>query len=466
MAEVALMGERRVVIAAQCETRCDKQFPLKGSQLVSVVPRMATGGLGPAIILVVALLTLSLPMPEAMTGLRFASALSEAADTASAVSYVVDHLSRELSGPADLVVVFATSHHRENFRMIHDHLATALAPRVELGVTAGGVVGVRQEVESAPGLSVLAAHIPGAVLRPFCYENIDWPEVLEDREVLREQTQTQDMDLRAVLVLADPFSTPMVNLLPTFNEAWAGVPVVGGMASGANRPGGNRLLIDGQIHREGAVGVAIGGDLRVNTTVSQGCRPIGQPYVITRSKRHIVQELGGQNALESLQEMDQDLAVEDRELLRSQPLLVGRVINEYKARFGRGDFLIRSVVDIDEDEGYLVIGDAQVRVGQTIQFHVRDQRTAQEDFALLLEGQKLYGSPSGALLFSCNGRGTNLFDHPHADATMVNNALGEVPLAGFFAAGEIGPVGDQNFLHGHTASLLLFRSAEGDTFDA
>ena len=398
-------------------------------------------------------------MSEAATGLRFASALSDAADAEQAVAHVVDQLTRQLAGPVDLLVIFATARYRDKFRLLHDHLASALAPQVDLGVTAAGVIGVQQELENSPGLSVLAAQMPGAVLRPISYEQIDWPEVIEDPAALPDQTQTEDIDVRAMLLLADPYSTPVARILPTFNRAWPGVPVVGGMASGADGPGGNRLLIDGQVFRDGAVGVAIGGDVRVDATVSQGCRPIGIPFVITRAKRHVVQELGGRKALGVIQEMVEELNEEDRELLRSG-LLVGRVIDEYKERFGRGDFLIRGVVGVDEDEGYIAIGDTQVRVGQTIQFHVRDQRTAEEDFSLLLSAQNLYGPASGALLFSCNGRGTQLFDQPHADATMIHEALGDVPLAGIFAAGEIGPVGDQNFLHGQTASLLLFRPVE------
>jgi len=169
---------------------------------------------------------------------------------------------------------------------------------------------------------------------------------------------------------------------------------------------------------------------------------------------------GGRNALAVIQEMLREVPERDTQMVQSNGLLVGRVINEYKGHFGRGDFLIRGVVGVDQEAGYIAIGDPQIRVGQTIQFHVRDQRTAEEDFQLLLEAQKLHGDAGGALLFSCNGRGTRLFDHPDADATMIHHALGDLPLAGFFAAGEIGPVGKENFVHGHTASLVVFRADE------
>lgn len=217
-------------------------------------------------------------------------------------------------------------------------------------------------------------------------------------------------------------------------------------------------MLDGTVRDSGAIALAVGGDVQVDITVSQGCRPIGQPLVITKAKRNVILELGGRKALPAITDMIEHLGDDDRHLVRTGGLFVGRVINEYKARFGRGDFLIRNLMGYDEESGYVAVNDTNVRTGQTVQFHVRDQRTAREDFSLLLEAQKVHGPGAGALLFSCNGRGLKLFDKPNADADMIHGALGDMPLAGFFAAGEIGPVGGQAFLHGHTASLMVFRS--------
>ncbi len=400
-------------------------------------------------------------MPQPVQTITFVSAISDAADTADALKAIIDQLGGSLDGSVDLLIAFATPHHAGAFDLIHDRLSAVLRPAVELAVTVGGVIGVRREVQDGPGLSVLAARLPGAVVQPFSYEQIDWPAVLESPEALR---QTISLDggtpPKAILLLTDPFSTPMVKLLPALGQAFAGVPVVGGVASGAQRPGGNRLLFNGRISRDGAIGAAIGGDVHVHCTVSQGCRPIGRPLVITKSRRHIVQQLGGHNALGVINEMVSNLGTEDRELVQSHGLLVGRVIDEYKRRFGRGDFLIRHLLDVDQQTGCVAISDAQVRVGQTIQFHVRDKHTARQDFSMMLEAEKLYGPAGGALLFSCNGRGTNLFDEPHTDALTVYEALGDTPLAGCFAAGEIGPIGDESFVHGHTASLVVFRATD------
>ncbi len=389
----------------------------------------------------------------------FASGLSTSPQPGIAAIDLSQQLSPRLGSCVDLLVLFVTPEHREVLPTLLTALRTDLSPRVTVGCTVQGVIGVKQEIEQGPAIAALAASLSGATLTPFTYEQLHWPSNAEHPDALRAAL-LGDMPLsevRALLLLADPFSTPMTGLLPAITRALPGVPVIGGMASAGRQAGDNRLFLDDEMFNTGAVGVIWSGGIDVQTVVSQGCRPVGKPYVITKAQRHMVQELAGRKAMEVIQELGQSLPDTDRELLRHSPLMVGRVIDEYKSRFGRGDFLIRSLMGADMEDGYVAIADPQVRVGQTIQFHVRDQKTATEDFQLLLDGQKLDGPPAGALLFSCNGRGTRLFDHAHADAAMVHAALGEVPLAGFFAAGEIGPIGGQNFVHGHTASLALFR---------
>ncbi len=390
---------------------------------------------------------------------RFAATISELPDPKQAVDQVIDTLGARLEGTPDLVILFASGDDRSLLDLAQTRLSQAVAPRVSVGMTAEGVIGPGHEVERRLGLSVLAAKLPGVGIHPFTYEEIDWQTVVQQPQALAGMIGN-GQEAKLVTLLADPFSTPIMKLLPLFNRGFAGVPVVGGMASAGRRPGENRLLMNGRVLEQGAVGLVFSGPIRVHCTVSQGCRPIGRPWVITRSKRHVVQELGGRNALEVAQEVVQGLNAEERAQVQTFGLQVGRVINEYKPHFGRGDFLIRSINGVDESTGSIGIADAAVRVGQTIQFHLRDRHTAREDMALLLQGQRLHGEAAGALLFSCNGRGTRLFDEPDTEARLVRDELGDVPLAGCFAAGEIGPVGGENFLHGHTASLVVFRGEE------
>jgi small ligand-binding sensory domain FIST len=231
------------------------------------------------------------------------------------------------------------------------------------------------------------------------------------------------------------------------------------MASGSWGPGKNRLLLGKQVLDHGALALLVSGAVAVRNVVSQGCRPIGRPFVVTKAERNVIQELGGVPALVQLQQLFATLAPEEQQLARGG-LHVGQVINEYQETFGRGDFLVRNVQGVDPQSGAIAIGD-WVRVGQTVQFHVRDAATAHEDFDLLLAAAKGGNAArsTGALVFTCNGRGTRLFDAPHHDAAAVESHWPGIPTAGFFAQGEIGPVGGKNFLHGFTASVALFGPA-------
>jgi len=240
------------------------------------------------------------------------------------------------------------------------------------------------------------------------------------------------------------------------NEDRPGVPVLGGMASGGSAPGENCLILGERRFQSGAVAALIHGEVRISSVVSQGCRPIGQPFVVTRAEANVIHELGGVPPLVQLKEMFKTLSEREQQLVR-HGLHFGRVLNEYQDQFHRGDFLVRNVIGADPQSGAIAIGD-YVRPGQTVQFHVRDEETADEDLRHLLQGARnsVASQSRGALLFTCNGRGTRLFGSADHDARCVREALGEIPLAGFFAQGEIGPVAGKNFLHGFTASVAIF----------
>ncbi|MBI1372412.1 MAG: hypothetical protein GC159_06585 [Phycisphaera sp.] len=393
---------------------------------------------------------------------RFASAISDEDHTEEALEEAVGEAMDQMGeGLVDLAIVFASAHHRNAFGRVGGWLRHKLRAQLTLGVTAGAVLGSGVEIEERAGLAVLVGRMPRTWLYPFTHDQLDWPATKDDPHLLRERlTGHPDHrdDLAGIVFFADPYTTPMVKLMPAINEALPGVPIIGGMASGAAHSGDNRLLLNGDLHHDGAVGFAIGGDVRVDCTVSQGCRPIGDTWVITKARNNIIEEVGGKPVLQIVHETTERLETADRALLE-QGLFVGRVVNEYKDRFGRGDFLVRNILGADRQRGYIAVNDL-VRVGQTIQFHLRDRHTAMEDLQMLLEGQKLHGPAAGALLCTCNGRGTNLFGDPNIESNIIRTALDNVPLAGFFAAGEIGPIGHQNFLHGFTSSLAVFRPKE------
>jgi len=297
--------------------------------------------------------------------------------------------------------------------------------------------------------------MPGATLSPWI-TTPEMPIPLSNPEEAARRIHLTD-DFRTAILLAEPFSTPITRLLPALTECGQGqpVPIVGGMASGASIAGQNILILDDKVMAAGAIGVSIAGDVAVDFMVSQGCRPIGKPLVITKVDKNMILELGGKPSLAALHEIASSMPETEREMLQ-QGLLIGHVIDEQRRPFGRGDFLVRSLLGLDQKRGGVVVGEIP-RLGQTVQFHLRDALTAEEDLQLLLDAQQLHEEPFGALLFSCNGRGKRLFGEDSHDIRIINDRLAQTPIAGFFAAGEIGPIGDRSFLHGHTASMALFR---------
>ncbi len=398
-----------------------------------------------------------LPTPPAATKPLAAAAISGHFDTRTAATEVAGDLYDRLGGACDLAIVFASFHHIAALAEAADAIRQTISPARCLGVTAESVLGVDQELEGLAGLAVLALRLPGVRLSPWSFRGERDGRLLDDPDAMRAHLAIDD-DVRCVIMLGDPFTTPISKLLPAITAcrgAERTVPVVGVMASGASQPGHNVLLLDEDVARAGVVGTTIAGPVAVDLIVSQGCRPIGKPVVVTKAKGNVILELGGTKALDVVQELAGSLGEADRELL-SGGLLLGTVINEYKARFGRGDFLVRNILGYYKRHGAIAVGDLP-RVGQTIQFHVRDADTAHEDLQLLLDAQQLKDAPLGALLCTCNGRGSRLFKDGNHDVQTIRERLGAVPLAGFFAAGEIGPVGNTSFLHGHTASMAIFR---------
>lgn len=385
--------------------------------------------------------------------MRFRAARSRSTDSDQALDELLQAVGAS-EGPPDLAVVFLTNHHREAAAKISARLQDELCPRAMVGCTAEGVIGADDEIEREPGISLLAGWFPEVRLTPFYLSPRQIPDLVSNLPDLAKQLGAVE-DTRGYLLLGDPFTVPVDELIAAIDRLPSGAPTFGGMASGAMRPGWNALLLNDALYVDGAVGVTMAGPISLETVVSQGCRPIGRPVLVTKAEHNLIGTLGGRPALEVAEEVIGALNEEERELL-SNGLFLGIVIDEYKSEFERGDFLIRNVLGVDRNSGIMAIGDF-VRAGQTVQFHVRDADTADEDMRQLLQRSRAAGSPAGGLIFSCNGRGTRLFPAPCHDVKTVLDLLPGTPLAGFFAAGEIGPVGGKTFLHGHTASVVLFR---------
>jgi small ligand-binding sensory domain FIST len=350
--------------------------------------------------------------------------------------------------PADLAFVFAGP---ESLDAAEDGLAAVrerLHPAALTGCGAQGVVGPGRELETG-GVAVWAASFGDAHAEPFRLEAL---AAGEDRIAI---TGMPDLDeVAAVLLLVDPYSFPVEPLLARLAEERPGLPVVGGLASAASPAGTVLLGAEGRAPG-GAVGAVLRG-VDVRACVSQGARPVGPEMTITAADGNEVRELASRPALERLKEAIGALDPEER-MLAAQGLLLGIVIDENQPEYERGDFLVRGLLGVDEANGALRVGE-RVRVGQTVRMHVRDAASADEDLGELLDRARrdLPTPPAGALLFTCNGRGSHMFDEPDHDAGALERALDGAPCAGFFCAGEIGPVGPRNFVHGFTATMALF----------
>ncbi len=375
--------------------------------------------------------------------------------TSRAVEDVVTALKAELQGlKPDLLFLFVTHHHEESFPTISGQIQQQLEAAHLIGCTAEAVLANNEELESQPGIVVWSLSGASAEIKPF---HLQFQR--ESEQIVctgyPELGEVQEKS-GAVFLFCEPYSTAPQLALSRLAELTPGLPVFGGVASGGIGPGESCLFLNGELLEHGAVGVSFAGSHRVRPLVSQGCRPIGHTFVVTKTEKNIIYELGGLPAMQQFRQMFQTLSPEDQELVRQGPHL-GVVTNEYKEHFERGDFLVSNVLGSDPESGAIAVSQ-QVRAGRTVQFHVRDAGTATEDLKLMIQqDQQARGSKIlGGLVFTCNGRGEKLFGQKHHDASALHQAYGEVPLAGFFAQGEIGPLGDRSFLHGFTASVALF----------
>jgi small ligand-binding sensory domain FIST len=381
---------------------------------------------------------------------------SESFDTVEAAAEAADRARAGLDPPCDLAVVFASGQHLGMTKWLLSEIHERLEPKALIGCGAGGTVAGGRELEETPSVVVWCASLPGAELETLhvtAERDAEGFRLLGLPESLTETAEEATTD-ESVIALCDPFSFPAEELIAALERTRPHVPVLGGLASAAFA-GGAMLMRDGEVHTEGAVGVRLRG-AEVLPCVSQGAGPVGPEMTITSAEANVIGELAGKPAIERLGEVVASLPERERALAASG-MLIGLVIDENRPEYERGDFLVRPIIGTDRESGAIAIGES-VRVGQTVRLHLRDASSADEDLreALRLQAEALGpDGAAGALLFTCNGRGSHMFEVPDHDAGAVEDSLG-APTAGFFCAGEIGPVGGRNFLHGFTATMAVF----------
>ena len=394
--------------------------------------------------------------------MRWASAYSSNPVFELAVREVSDLVARELDeGEPHLAVAFVSPHHAEHYNEIPKLISARFPRSVLIGCSANGVIGGGHEVEQHPGFSLTAASLRAVAIHPFTLRQTQLPEDAADLERWRALVGAPQSPNVHFLLLADPFTFDPSSLLIGLDAAFPNSRKIGGLASGGSGPGSNTLFVGSHIHRGGAVGVGLSGNIAVDTIVAQGCRSIGVPMIITQCQNNLVQELDGRPPLAILQEVHETLPERDQELFRTS-LFVGLEMKSDEVEFHPGDFLVRNIVGLDPQRGAIAIGGLP-KQWQVLQFLLRDSQTATEDLRRLLaryRRERAGAKPRGALLFSCLGRGVHLFGQADHDTGLFQESLGPVPLGGFFCNGEIGPVGRMTFLHGYTSAFALFREAE------
>jgi small ligand-binding sensory domain FIST len=355
-----------------------------------------------------------------------------------------------LGSQPDLVCVFVCGDDPEEVRRAGEAAMARAGGAVTLGCSTGGVIGDGRGVELPNAVSVWAASLPGARITPFELRT----GRAADRLIVTGMADPNPDD-QVALLLADPYTFPVDAFIERSADVFDGLAFVGGLAGGESED--VQMFAGGLSTDAGAVGVLLGGSLSVTTLVSQGCRPIGPAMTVTGCEGNVITELAGTPALAKLEQIVGDLPDEDRPAI-ADGLQIGIVMDEYADEHDRGDFLVRGVVDIDADTGSLTVGDV-IDIGQTVRFQVRDPDTADQDLGHLLAAfldDEGFGPVEGALLFSCTGRGADMFVTADHDVRAVRRRLGTRRVAGFFASGEIGPVGGRNHVHSYTASILAF----------
>ncbi|MCY9787684.1 FIST C-terminal domain-containing protein [Nocardiopsis sp. EMB25] len=380
---------------------------------------------------------------------RFGDALTTGADLVNAAERAVRAALEQVEGPVDLLCFFVSGADPDEVTLAGRRVMELAPGAVAVGCSSTGVIGGGRGVEDQGAVSVWCARLPGVELTPFRLDTI-----LEDDHLAVVGMREPGPRDRVAILLTNPYEFPTQAFVRESTPALGGLPLVGGMADGMRGEDSVRLFYEGEAVDSGAVGVLVGGEGVLGTVVSQGCRPIGPNMTVTKAEGNLLMELAGTNAYEKLEELVDSLSDEDR-ALAVQGLHVGIAMDEYAEHHEQGDFLIRALSGVDPEMGALAVGD-MVEVGQTVRFQVRDAGTADEDLARRLADFGAEHEVGAGLLFSCNGRGEALFPQADHDVLAVRRILGVEAVAGFFAAGEIGPVSGVNHVHGFTACLLAF----------
>ena len=395
--------------------------------------------------------------------MQWSNALSTRPSLEAAISEVVEQAVGKLSTQANLGIAFISSAFTSEYSRFLPLLAEKLDVPVLIGCSGGGVVGTNvsgeaEEFEDEPALSLTLAYLPEVNIHPFHVVAEELPDLDSSPNAWIDLIGVPQNSTPQFILLSGNIGSGINDLLKGLDFAYPDSVVVGGQASGGM---GNRIALfcNNKLYTEGSVGVALTGNITLDTIVAQGCRPIGTPHQIGKCDRNIILEIDEQVPLMLLRDLIASLSEEEK-VLAQNSLFVGVAMSEFKQDLQQGDFLIRNILGVDPAAGAIAVGD-YLRPGQSIQFHLRDAQTSAQDLEFLLNKYQQQptdkSSPVGALLFSCLGRGEGLYGKPNFDSQLFQRYVKDIPLGGFFCNGEIGPVGDSTFVHGFTSVFAICR---------
>jgi small ligand-binding sensory domain FIST len=392
--------------------------------------------------------------------MKWASTLSTKSSIEDCVREAVENIKKDLGDlNPDFTTVFVSPHFKDDYSKIPNLIRGLMSPGQLFGCSGGGIIGGGSEVEQQPAFSMTCGHLPGVKINLFYSDGMELPDQDTGPQVWRDWIGVPLEENLHFILLADPFSFRGEDFLAGMDFAYPNSRKIGGLASGANEGSGNVLYKDDEIFNNGLVGVALSGNIEVDTIVAQGCRPIGEVHTVTKCQATFLQEVDKLPPFKILEELIENANDYDRKLIQTS-LFLGIEMNPLDGDPKQGDFLIRNIMGLDRASGAISIG-AYLREGQLVQFHLRDKQLSAEDLEMLLDDYTVLGnseSATGAMLFSCLGRGQYLYGTPNHDSNIFAGKLKNVPLGGFFCNGEIGPVGNTTYLHGYTSSFGIFRS--------
>ena len=391
--------------------------------------------------------------------MQWVSSISENSDLLQAFNECSQTLFESLQGnQPDLILGFPSEHHSERFSDLPELVKSFFGDATFFGCSGAGVIGGGREIEHVPSLALCAVSLPDVTISKFRFQEDDLPDADASPTDWYNLVQLDYQDDPIFLILSHPSTIFCEDLLKGLDFAFPKSKKIGGIASGFLNNRQISLFLDNEVIQKGIVGISMTGDIQIDTIVAQGCRPIGSPVQVTECQRNILYKLNDQTPVEILRSLFPDLNEREKDLAQNS-LFLGVLMDSFIENPEHGDFLIRNILGIDAKQGAIGVGE-YLHEGQIVQFHVRDGISSSEDLQDALQNYvdfRQNASGYGALLFSCLGRGEQLYRVPNHDTKMFYDKLGAMPVTGFFGNGEIGPVGDSTYLHGYTSSFGIFR---------